>query len=116
VFPYFASGGGLDASFIGRAVNRPAQATRTGFLGVHFDLDSEEVVRSRNGIVYERQPANVGLAQNLNIYLLARNYGGSAQLFTTKRHSIWFVTKGGLTDQQIQDLHDVQTAYNNAFL
>jgi hypothetical protein len=109
VIPYFSNN---DSSFVGRVSNDPLQASRTGLIGVQQNAGN--VDRSLNGSIYGSEPCAIGTAQNLSIFILARAFGASANLHTTKTHSFYAITEGGLSANQIKDLYDAITTYNTA--
>jgi hypothetical protein len=114
ILPYFASGI-KEASNVGDfAFGGTAEAQRTGLLGVQYNTALGAAERSRNGVVYSSTITPIGTTQNLNILVLARGFGNSRDLYTTKTHSFYAITNGDLTANQIADLFDAQDKYNTA--
>ena len=107
VVPYFSN---LDSSFVGGVSNDPLQTSRTGLLGVQ--KNSSNVDRSLDGVIYGSEVNALGTAQNISVFVLARALGTSPNLYTTKTHSFYAITAGGLTSNQIADLHYAQNKYN----
>jgi len=104
ILPFYA-GGARDASAVGEFVfGGNAQVDRTGLLGVQYNTTLGVTERNRNGIKYSSTATPIGIAQNLNIFLMCRNFGGSGALFTNKTHSFYGITNGDLIENQIFDL------------
>lgn len=95
-------------------VDKTLEATSQGFVSASRATGGAAINLYLNGASIASGSPAVGAAPSQQLYVLARNNAGSAELFTSANYTFFYVDNGGLTSGNMLDFYTALQALQTA--